>query len=118
MDMTTSTLVIVINYRTSHLIKGLLDSIEEDETDIQILVLDNESTVETFAELENIADERMILIRSNENLGFTGGINYALNHAIKSGINFKYFFLINPDATCYRNVIGGLINLLENSKNG
>jgi GT2 family glycosyltransferase len=118
MDTTATTLVIIINYHTSHLIKGLLDSIDEDETDIQILVLDNESTVETFSELEHIVDDRMLLLRSKTNLGFTGGINFALDHAIKTGINFKYFFLINPDATCYSNVIGGLIRLLEDSKNG
>jgi GT2 family glycosyltransferase len=95
-----------------------MDSIDEHETDIRILVLDNESTLETFSELEYIVDDRLILLRSKKNLGFTGGINFALDHAIKSGINFRYFFLINPDATCYSNVIGGLIHLLEDSKNG
>ncbi len=62
--------------------QALVDSIVEN-IDVTILIVDNASTNETYQELELVRDERVYLLRSEKNLGFTGGINWALKHTIE-----------------------------------
>lgn len=93
--------------------QGLIDSITEDEVEVAILIVDNASTHETFRELELIKDQRVCLLRSQQNLGFTGGINFALKYAKEHLQETKYFFLLNPDAFSCPNLISGLTRILE-----
>lgn len=109
-------LIIVINYKTSHLIQALINSITEDKVEISILVVDNESTEETFNELTSITDPRLHIVRSGENLGFTGGINFGLTYATDHLEKFTYFFLLNPDAFSCHNLISDLTGILEANK--
>ena len=109
--------VVVINYRTSELIQGVIDSIKEDTIDTPVIILDNGSTTETFAELKEISDDRITIIRSEANLGFSGGVNFALDYISGHFTDVKYFFLLNPDALCSPNVIGGLLHIIKDRKN-
>lgn len=97
--------------------QGLIDSITEDGVDVTILIVDNASTIETYTALEAIVDARVHILRSEQNLGFTGGINYALQHAAKHFENINYFFLLNPDAFSCPNLISGLMRILETHAN-
>ncbi len=110
-------LVIIINYKTSHLIQGLINSITEDKVEVSFLIVDNASTTESYNELQTITDHRVHILQSKQNLGFTGGINYALKYVVDNIPETKYFFLINPDAFSCPNLIGELIELLETDQN-
>lgn len=105
-------LVVIINYRTSHLMADLLRSIEEDQVEVAITILDNESTTATYEELLQLDDQRLELMRTSENIGFTGGINYVLNHSSKVQ-SCDYFFLLNPDALSIKNLISSLFVYLK-----
>ena len=109
-------LVLIINYKTSLLIQNLVNSISED-IDVAILIVDNSSTNETYGELEKVNDKRVHLLRSEKNLGFTGGINFGLKHVIEKMPYIKYFFLFNPDAISSPNLIGNLYKILQSEKN-
>lgn len=109
-------LVIIINFKTSHLIQGLINSIVENKNKISILIVDNASTQKTYNELKVINDDRIHILRSEKNLGFTGGINYALKYAMNNLQEFKYFFLINPDAFSSPNLISDLSEILTLKK--
>jgi GT2 family glycosyltransferase len=111
--------VIIVNYKTSHLIQGLLDSFQEDPQKISInfIVVDNASTDETFNELDKIKKSYIQILRSSENLGFTGGINLALKHIINTNQEFKYFVLFNPDAFSCPDLIFDLTSILLQNKN-
>jgi GT2 family glycosyltransferase len=109
--------VIVINYKTSHLIQGLIDSINEEGMDISFLVVDNASTQESFNQLQLIRDPRVHILTSEENLGFTGGINYALRYILKNQQGLKYFFLLNPDAFSSFNLVSNLLHILKENEN-
>ncbi|MCU7548273.1 glycosyltransferase family 2 protein [Chitinophagaceae bacterium LB-8] len=108
--------VIIINYKTSHLLGKLIDSIKEITVDVSIVIVDNASTEETYSELLMIKDARLHILRSYTNLGFTGGINFALKYLIESKLDFKYFFLLNPDAFSNDNLIGDLVQILNINK--
>ena len=93
--------------------QGLIDSIAEDDVDVSILIVDNASTAETRKELQRIDDTRVHILTSEKNLGFTGGINYALEQAKTKWSDLNYFFLLNPDAFSCPNLISGLVKILK-----
>ncbi|MEO7049273.1 MAG: glycosyltransferase family 2 protein [Ferruginibacter sp.] len=105
--------VILLTYKDTELIKPLLDTIKEDYVDTRIVILDNGSTESTWKSLNEINDPRTTLIRTFENLGYTGGINFAVTYALNSISNFKNFFIINPDAKCTPNLISNLSRILN-----
>ena len=96
--------------------QALVDSIKE-VIEVEILIVDNASTDETFAELESLKDSRIKLLRSEKNLGFTGGINFGLRYILENMSHIKYFFLFNPDALSSPNLIENLFKILESDKN-
>lgn len=93
--------------------QGLIDSITEDQVDATVLIVDNASTAETYRDLESIKDSRVHLLRSAQNLGFTGGVNYALKYALEKFSDIPYFFLLNPDAFSSHNLLQNLVEILE-----
>ena len=108
--------IIIINYKTSHLIQGLIDSINEEGIEISILIVDNASTQDSLNQLQLINNLRVHILKSEENLGFTGGINYALRYLLKNHHDLKYFFLLNPDAFSSSNLISNLLNILKENE--
>jgi GT2 family glycosyltransferase len=96
--------------------QGLIDTIKEEGVDVSILIVDNASTPETYKALEAINDERVEILRSEKNLGFTGGINYALQYAKDHFQGIHYFFLLNPDAFSCPDLMTGLAGILEENK--
>ncbi len=105
--------VIIVNYKTSHLMQGLIDSIVENEAEVSILILDNESTKESFKGLQSVKDNRIHILRSEKNLGFTGGINFALKYIAEKLPDISHFFLLNPDAFSCPNLMSGLMKILK-----
>ena len=62
----------------------------------QVIVVDNGSK-EPLKLSKDMEKAGVVLIRSAANLGFTGGNNLAMGHAVKE-FQTDYFFLLNPDA--------------------
>ncbi len=108
--------ILIINYKTSQLIQELVDSIVED-IEVIILIVDNSSTNETYQELELVNDKRLHLLRSEKNLGFTGGINLGLKHLIEKMPYIEYCFLFNPDALSSPNLVSSLYKIIQSAKN-
>ncbi len=108
--------VIIINYKTSHLIQKLISSINESALEVSILLVDNASTEESYSVLLEIKDARLHILRSVTNLGFTGGVNYALTYLNENHPDFTHFFLMNPDAFSNVNLIGELVQILNLNK--
>jgi GT2 family glycosyltransferase len=67
-------------------------------------------------EIEKISsDEKIILIKNNENLGFAKGNNVGVRYAIKRGAD--YVFLLNNDTNIHVNGLKTMIEFLENNRN-
>jgi GT2 family glycosyltransferase len=107
--------IIILLWKETELLLPLLSTIQEDNIDINILVLDNESSDKSWQYFNSLNDKRLTIIKSETNLGYTGGINSAVEYAFKNFKDFKYFFIINPDAKCTPNLIGNLLTLLKSN---
>lgn len=109
--------VIIINYKTEDMIVDAVKSFEEEEINIHIVILDNDSTESSYKVLRKMTNDRVELIRSDTNLGFSGGVNYVAEYIKNKYKNFEYLFLFNPDAISTKNLVGNLCKVLSSNDN-
>ena len=104
--------VIIINYKSEDVIQNALKSLNENNLDLHIIILDNESTNSSYKSLKSFKDRKVEIIRSEKNLGFPGGCNKVFKYIQQTYNDNKYMFLLNPDAVSTENLIGNLLNIL------
>ena len=99
---------IIVTYNGMKWIEECLLSIQNSSIPVLILVVDNYSTDGTREFIKtNFRD--VILIESNQNLGFGKANNIGLSYALKKEADFV--FLLNQDALVNENTIQNLINI-------
>lgn len=104
------TYVILVNYNGYKDTLSCIESIKNNENNkISIIVVDNNSTDSSIEYLEKI--EGIILIKSNENLGFAKGNNLGIKYALENGA--KYIMLLNNDTEITSNAITIIKQKLE-----
>lgn len=103
--------IIIVNYNTRDLLFNCLTSIKESiSIDYEVLVIDNNSTDDSFAKCSVFGDdERFKLIFSNENSGFAKGNNKAVGYA--SG---EIFHFLNPDTEVDKSLNDDYIEVINN----
>ncbi len=106
--------VIVVNYSQEDYTTICLESlakISAPNFDYHIFLVDNGSP-QPYVVPKKLAILPLTLLRSNSNLGFTGGNNLGIYTAIEK-YNSQYIFLLNNDATVNANCLSLLIEDLE-----
>ena len=84
---------IIVNYNSGKYLETAVRSlIEKTSEDLEIVIVDNNSSDFSLEFLEKVGDKRIKLKRSNENIGFARANN--LGAQIAKG---KVLFFINPD---------------------
>src|ERR1035438_5089545 len=91
--------VSIVTRNSENVIQECLKSIlEQTFKEYLIYIYDNASIDETLDIIIKYKDERIILKRSENNIGFCGGHNYNISNS-KS----KYVILVNPDVILEKN---------------
>ena len=102
--------IITINYNWLQDTCELIESLPADDDSLEVIVVDNASTQDEASEIENRFPHVMV-IRSDENLGFAGGNNLGIQAA-----HGKYLFFLNNDTVIHQpSAISHLIKRLESS---
>jgi len=105
---------IIVNYNTPKetelAIRSAVNATAEDFTH-QVIVVDNGSK-EPLRLPKDLRKAKVELIRSESNLGFTGGNNLGMSHAVKQ-YQTDYFLLLNSDAIVEKQAIQALYNALK-----
>lgn len=107
--------VIIVHYNTDLDTKACLESLSSVVTDnfeFRTIVVDNASK-EHFV-LPKKHQSQVDLIRSDTNLGFTGGNNLGFRYAIKN-YNPDYFLLLNSDTFIQKDFLVKLYHCLKNN---
>jgi GT2 family glycosyltransferase len=104
--------IIIINYNTFNLTCKCIQSVIEKTHDIdyEIILVDNASTERDPEEFINIFPN-LILLKSNENLGFAKGNNLGIKHA-----KGEYVLLLNSDTELINNAVKTCIDQLQTNK--
>jgi GT2 family glycosyltransferase len=90
--------IIIVHYNTPKDTKECVESLLKIETknfDYNIIVVDNASK-DLYSIPKSFPQHKIELIRSEANLGFTGGNNLGISHATRK-YNSDYYLLINSD---------------------
>lgn len=102
--------VIILNYKTPDLTLKCVKSIKESTyKDYLLIVVDNNSNDGLVNELEDVKD--ITLIKSKENIGYSGGNNKGIKSALKAGAD--YIFILNPDTTIAKQAMSNLISFTK-----
>jgi hypothetical protein len=109
--------VIIINYKSEDEIQNALNSLNEKNLDLHIVILDNESTDVSYKRLKSLKDKRVELIRSENNLGFPGGVNKVFKYIQQTYDDNEYMFLFNPDAIASENLVKNILDILLMNNN-
>ena len=106
--------IIIVSYNTDEDTKACLESLNEIEHqnfDYQVIVVDNASK-DNFVLPKKIKNTE--LIRSDTNLGFTGGNNLGFRYA-NQHYNPDYFLLLNSDTLVAPNFLEKLYQCLKDN---
>lgn len=77
---------------------------------LSVVVVDNGSRRPLRDELSDVDDPRVAFLRNDENLGFAGGNNVGIDHALAHGADLV--FLLNNDTTIAPDAIGLMVGTL------
>lgn len=85
--------IVTINYNQAETTRQFLESTRSlTYPNYEIIVVDNSSEPALYTQIDPVAYPHLRLIRSETNLGFTGGNNLGIEHA-----RGDYFFIVNND---------------------
>jgi GT2 family glycosyltransferase len=92
---TALVVVVILNWNTARLSAGCVASVlRQSHRNLRVVVVDNGSH-DSLAPLHE-AGLPFVLLRNERNLGFTGGVNTGIGHALDMGAD--YVWLLNNDA--------------------
>ncbi len=94
--------IVIVNYNSEEHTRECLVSLEKikaENFNYQVIVVDNGSQ-KIFKLPKQLQTERVEVIRSESNLGFTGGNNLGMTYAIEK-YNSEYICLLNNDTTVH-----------------
>lgn len=109
--MTSSTAIIIVNYHCQdHVLTCLASLAAHLATPITPIIVDNSET----ADYDRIAlaYPDITILRPGRNLGFAGGCNIGLRHALAQ--NFPYLLLLNPDTRTESDFLTPMLKVMEN----
>ena len=108
-----SVVIILVNYNGFEDTFDCLKSLQSVKFDnFKIIVVDNASKPNPVPKLKKHFPD-VFFIRSEKNLGFTGGNNLGLNKAYE--LDPKYIFFLNNDTIVSENILPELFNFMENN---
>lgn len=108
--------IALLNWNNSNETLECLYSLQNvTKPEFEVLVVDNGSKDDSVFQLNTfknrITDFRLTIVQNDENLGFAGGCNVAINWAIKN--NQDYLLLLNNDTSVRRNFLEELLKHAE-----
>lgn len=105
--------ILIVNYKTADLLRDCIESISKQNTDIEVVIIDNNSgdydrdVLKSL--LRNFGFLRIIFNR--DNLGFSKANNQAI--AISHG---DYILFLNPDTFLFPSCLEGLLSFLRTTQ--
>jgi GT2 family glycosyltransferase len=105
-------LIVLLNWNSFDETRSALESVMGmSYPNFRVLIVDNGSQDGSNADLRPLAGDRVELLESLVNAGYTGGCNLGLGHALEIGAD--YVWLLNNDAVTDRDTLSSLVALAE-----
>lgn len=112
----TRVAVVVLNWNGWKDTLSCLESLKRlDYPDFHLIVVDNASSDDSVARIR-LAMPDVELLQTGANLGFGGGCNAGIRHALGKqgkGADYDYVWLVNSDAVADRGALSALVRLAD-----
>lgn len=106
--------MIVLNYNDADAIIEFVDSLEEEILKIvNLIIVDNHSTDDSFDFIQSRYGTRYDIIRTEKNNGYSAGNNFGIRYVVYK-YNPKYIIVSNPDVVIRADVILKMLELFRN----
>lgn len=110
--------VIVVNFNDEKDTIKYVKEITEYEIVDKIVVVDNQSTnPNCFEKLKSLRSEKVDVIQSKKNGGYSYGNNFGIKYLEDQGLEFDYYAISNPDIEISKDSIKETIEFLNNNSN-
>jgi GT2 family glycosyltransferase len=107
-----SVLVVIINWNSHEETIAAVESVlRMDYPNSRIALIDNGSKPQSVDAIRKFSSDRVELVLSPQNLGYTGGCN--LGFKLAQETDADYVWLLNNDATVESNTLTSLVNVAE-----
>ncbi|WP_027157024.1 glycosyltransferase family 2 protein [Methylobacter luteus] len=109
-------IIVIVNYRTSELVVNCLESLKTIlNQSVKVVVVDNSSGDNSADLIGNWIsnNENAYLICSENNSGFSGGNNLAIESVEKMGFSADFIWLLNPDTVVRENALQHLLTFMR-----
>ena len=109
--------MVILNYNAEEDTIKYVESIKEYKILNKIIVVDNKSTNENvMAKLKILENEKIEVIQSDKNGGYSYGNNFALKYLDKQNEEYDYVIISNPDVRVTEDAINKCIDVLNENK--
>lgn len=109
--------VIVVNFNDEKDTLKYVKEITEYDIVDKIVVVDNHSTTtDCFEKLQTLKNDKVDVIQSERNGGYSYGNNFGIKYLEDQGLEFDYYAVSNPDIEISREAIKETIEFLEENK--
>ena len=103
--------IIVLNWNGADDAIGCMESLLQQTTPLDIVLVDNNSQQDSINELEAFVKQKetnhIIFLKNTVNSGYSGGNNFGFTYALKQG--YDYIGTLNPDAVADKNWAKNLV---------
>jgi hypothetical protein len=108
--------VIIVNYNGKNFINSCIRSaLLSSYPNCLIIVVDNASADSSVESLENEFGNKIVLIKNERNLGFSGGNNIGIQYALNN--NCDFVLLLNNDTEIDKNLISNMVKAASENNN-
>lgn len=107
--------LIVLNYKDYDTTSKFIDHIKGFEKIQNIVVVDNRSQDGSYEKLLKYSNEKIHVIESDKNGGYSYGNNYGIKYAIEN-FNCDYIIVSNPDIVFEKDIIDRMIKFYNDNK--
>lgn len=108
-------LIVLLNWNSLDETRTAVASVlRMDYPNFRVLIVDNGSHDGSVVELRKLVDERVELLESPVNTGYTGGCNLGMERGLAMGA--KYIWLLNNDAIVGSTVLSSIVLVAESDE--
>ena len=75
--------MIIINYNDYDTTKRLLDNVSKYKCLDKIVVVDNDSSDDSYNKLKRVKRKNLVILKNNDNRGYASGINIGVKYLIE-----------------------------------
>lgn len=107
------TAIIVLNYNSYNETKEYIEKIKNYNVLDRIVVVDNCSTDDSFENLKQLQSDKIYVVSSGKNGGYSYGNNYGVKYLEEMNEKYDYYIISNSDIDVEEKTISNCITELE-----